>query len=201
MLSLSIYLIYSKAKLFKNFKTFVFLGIIAFFIYYTFFNDLNIANMSLRRALNYRMSGLTSYSGGSNMWISLEQPNVILFLINYIHSYVGNLIGPLPWHISGISTLFVFVVETIPMVLILRFLWKRRSLLSKVQKYILLHAFVWVSLIAVTNDNIGTASRLRPVAWLLILNVFVVVYMKYKNFRHHSKGEITLNDKNLIYEE
>ena len=201
LLTVVIYFFIKKFKLIKKPKSAVILTATFAMIYYTFFLDFTILNLSVRKALSYRMSSIDVYTGGSNMWIRLDQSNVILFLINYIHSYVGNLIGPLPWHISGISTLFVFVVETIPMVLILRFLWKRRSLLSKVQKYILLHAFVWVSLIAVTNDNIGTASRLRPVAWLLILNVFVVVYMKYKNLKHHSKGEITLNDKDIICEE
>lgn len=84
--------------------------------------DFTILGMSLRRALNYRAASLDHFHGGSQMWISLDQSNFFLFLINYAHSYIGNLIGPLPWHISGVSTLFIFLVETIPMVLILRFL-------------------------------------------------------------------------------
>lgn len=180
LLSLGIYFAYKKVKLLKKPKRLACVGVGAFAMYYSFFMDLTILGMSLRRALNYRAASLDMYSGGSQMWISLDQSNFILFLINYVHSYIGNLIGPLPWHISGVSTLFIFLVETIPMVLILKFLWKKRNLLTKVQKYILLHGFVWVSLIGFTNDNLGTASRLRPVAWILILVVFVVVYTKNK---------------------
>lgn len=159
--------------------------LLLFGVYYTFFMDLvlPVVRMSLRAALNYRLSALTIYSGGSQMWISLEHTNYFMFLINYIHSYIGNLIGPLPWHISGKATLFVFFAETIPMSLILIFLWKKRNLLSSVQKYTLLHAFVWISLIAVSNDNIGTATRLRPVAWILILIIFVMVYAKDRYFK------------------
>ena len=116
------------------------------------------------------------------MWINLDQPFFGIFLINYFHSYLGNLLGPLPWHIHGISTLFVFLVETIPMIIILRFLWKKRKLLSQVQKYMLLHSCIWIGLIAVSND-IGTATRLRPVAWIPILIVFAVVYSKNKYFK------------------
>ena len=68
-------------------------------------------------------------------------------------------------------------VESIPMILILIFMEKTKSL-SSVQRYVLLHPFIWISLIAVSNDNIGTATRLRPVAWILILVVFVSVYAK-----------------------
>lgn len=200
-ISLALCYTYLKVKLMKNPYRFVIICIGVFAIYYTLFIDytLPIVNMTLRQALNYRMSGIELLSAGSNMRIHLDQPNAVMFMVNYVYSYIGNLIGPLPWHISGISTGVVFIFETIPMCLILRFLYKKRKLLTRVQGYILLHSFVWISLIAVTNDNIGTASRLRPVAWLLILNVFVVVYMKYKSLKHHRKGEVTLNDKDIIY--
>lgn len=192
LLSLGIYFAYTKVKLLKKPRRLVFVGVGAFAMYYSFFMDFTISGMSLRRALTYRASALDMYSGGSQMRISLDQSNFILFLINYVHSYIGNLIGPLPWHISGVSTLFVFLVETIPMVLILRFLWKKRYLLMKAQKYILLHSFVWVSLIGFTNDNLGTASRLRPVAWILILIVFVVVYTKNKYLKDSIKKQVVV---------
>lgn len=74
------------------------------------------------------------------------------------------------------------------MVIILRFIWKKRNLLTKVQNYILLHGFVWISLIGFTNDNLGTAARLRPVAWILILVVFVVVYSTSKHIKVGKKN-------------
>lgn len=110
------------------------------------------------------------------MWISLNGSNYILFLINYLHSYMGNLLGPLPWHISGIPTLLVFLIESIPMFLILRYLWKKKNQLTQVQKYILLQAFVWIAFIGITNDNLGAATRLRAIGWILFIIVFVVVY-------------------------
>lgn len=157
--------------------------VISFSLYYIFFMHYSVplVNMSLNDALNYRYRALTLGSGGSQMWINLDQPFFPLFFINYFHSYVGNLLGPLPWHISGFSTLLVFFIETIPMMLILFFLWKKRKLILPIHRYILLHAFVWISLIAVTNDNIGTATRLRPIAWILILIVFTCVYAYSRN--------------------
>ncbi len=175
-------LLYFSYKILRNIKKPLLISIIfvvLFGLYYTFFMDFKvpIVDMSLREALNYRKHFLSgNAAGGSQMWITLDHSFFGMFFINYIHSYLGNLLGPLPWHINGITTLIMFLVETIPMIIILRFLWKNRSLISRLQKYILLHAFVWVSLIAITNDNLGTAARLRPVAWILILIVFTCVF-------------------------
>ena len=194
LLTIIIYYGYRKFKGSKKPYGAIIVVLIFFGIYYTFFMDyiVPVVNMSLRAALNYRLSSLTIHFGGSQMWISLDHENFLIFLINYFHSYIGNLLGPLPWHISGTATLFVFFVESIPMTLILMFLWRKRNLISSVQKYVLLHSFIWISLIAVSNDNIGTATRLRPVAWILIIIVFVSVYSKNRYFKNN-KISIKLN--------
>lgn len=182
ILSLIVFFLYRKIKSFNNSKKIFLLGVILLAIYYTFFIDFNVplVNKSLRDVLNYRTSSLDSFSGGSQMWINLAQPNFILFLLNYGYSYIGNLIGPLPWHISSFSTLLVFVFESVPIIIVLVYLFKKRHLFSEIQKYIMLHAGIWISLIAVSNDNIGTASRLRPISWILILIICSVVYEKNK---------------------
>lgn len=179
------YFLYKKFRRLKNTLLILILLIVLFGAYYTFFMDYKVPyiNMSLKDVLNYRSSFLTLYSGGSQMWINLENSSFGIFFINYIHSYLGNLLGPLPWHIRGLSTLFVFFTESIPMFLILKFLWRLKKFISQVQRYVLFHAFVWISLIAVSNDNIGTATRLRPIAWVLILIVFAYVYYKNKYFK------------------
>lgn len=185
VLTIILNFLYKKFRRLKNSLLILILLITLFGIYYTFFMDYKVPyiNMSLRDALNYRNSFLALYSGGSQMWINLDNPFFGMFFVNYMHSYLGNLLGPLPWHIRGLSTLFVFFTESIPMFFILRFLWKTRKFISQVQRYVLLHAFVWISLIAVSNDNIGTATRLRPIAWVLILIVFVANYTKYRYMR------------------
>ena len=133
--------------------------------------------MSLQDALMYRNSAVEgNYGGGSQMMITLNQPNFVGFITNYLHSYLGNLLGPLPWHIKGISVMIVFCFETIPMLFMLRVLWKKRVNLGAIEKYILCQAFTWISLIAITNDNIGTGTRLRVVGWVLIGIVFSVTY-------------------------
>jgi len=175
---LAVYFFY--IKIFKKLKRpglFILICVLLFAFYYSFFMDFKIpyVNMSLSNALNYRQSSLDLYAGGSQMNISLHQPSFVVFLINYLHSYMGNLLGPLPWHIRGGATLAVFFLETIPMTLILIYLGKNRCKLNTVHKYLLLHSLVWIAFIAVSNDNIGTATRLRVVAWEMILLVFACV--------------------------
>lgn len=175
---LAVYFFY--IKIFKKLKRpglLVLICVLLFAFYYSFFMDFKIpyVNMSLSDALNYRQSSLDLYAGGSQMNISLHQPSFVVFLINYLHSYMGNLLGPLPWHIRGGATLAVFFLETIPMTLILIYLWKNRCNLTPMHKYLLLHSLVWIAFIAVSNDNIGTATRLRVVGWEMILLVFACV--------------------------
>ena len=183
LLALGLYFLYQRIKLLKNPSVVFVLGFLFFVLYYTFLMDFSIAGFSLRRALIYRSDALDNFSGGSQMWINLDQPNFVLFFVNYFHSLIGNLIGPLPWHISGSSTLIVFFVETIPMVIILRSLWKNRAMLSEIQRYILLQAFVWIGIVGVMNDNMGTATRLRTISWILILIVFTVTYYESQNVK------------------
>lgn len=78
------------------------------------------------------------------------------------------------------------------MILILSFLWMKRAWLTKVQGFILTQAFVWNGLIAITNDNIGTALRLRAIAFMLILLTFVVMYSKYRIERAEEIKELQM---------
>ena len=144
---------------------------ILFCVYYTFFIDFRvpIVNLTAKNALQYRESVMI---GGSQMGISLNQPNVFLFIIYYIYSFAGNLIGPLPWHIRGWSTLVVFFAETIPMLYILYSIYRDRKLISNVQKYLLVNAFVWMMMISLINDNVGAGTRLRLPAWIMLIIVF-----------------------------
>lgn len=158
------------------------LTMLTFGVIYTFFMDIEvpIVNRTLRSALQYRTDGFGLSGGNSQMGIQLDSGNYIGFLINYVHSYFGNLIGPLPWHVKGVTTLIAYFSEALPMTVILWFIWKYRTWITNVQGFILTQALVWNGLIAITNDNVGTGLRLRAIAYLLIVLVFVVVYSRQR---------------------
>lgn len=194
--SVIVYYLYRAMSRRGKIKSFIFILIVLLGIYYTFFMDFTmpIVDKSLRDGLLYRSSFLTEFSGGSQMGINLIQPNYVLFLINYLASFVGNLIGPLPWDINSVGTLLVFFAETIPMAYILYFIIKRLSLLTDVQYFILCHAMIWIGLTAVSNDNIGTGTRLRPITWILMLIVFSVIYYKDKEL----SGKQVVANENIV---
>ncbi|ATA61622.1 hypothetical protein GS458_3195 [Geobacillus stearothermophilus] len=172
--------ILNKIWLYKHKVLILSFAIITIAIYYTFFSDYKVPllDMSLRDALQYRNLFLDRYAGGSQMGISLDQPNIILFLFNYVYSYVGNLIGPLPWHINSLGTLIVFLTESILFIYLLSFIWRNRLYLEKIHYFIMLYCFIWIGFIAISNDNIGTATRLRVVGLLPLIVVFVHLFFK-----------------------
>ncbi|QCR31890.1 hypothetical protein [Lysinibacillus sp. SGAir0095] len=153
----------------------ILVSLIGFGIIYTFFRNYSIpiVDMSLQDALIYRNAGIELFAGGSQLYISLNQPNFILFLINYSYSVLSNALGPFPWQINGISMILVFISECIPFILICFFLYKKRKSFSATDTLLVIHAVVWFMLIGITNDNIGTAARLRMVGWILLILVAV----------------------------
>ncbi|UUX35256.1 hypothetical protein [Fundicoccus culcitae] len=197
VLTMAAYFFYRKVLIKGNFRRLILWAIILFGIYYTFFRTLRIpfVNMSLVDALQYRVVDEYETAGGSQMWINLNQSNFLLFILNYIYSYIGNMIGPLPWQISGVSTLIIFVVEAIPMTLILFYIYRKRKLLTASTQFVLLHGFVWFGMIAITNDNVGTATRLRVSGWLMIVFVFIIVWFKSLCLKKEEKDHV----QNIIY--
>ncbi|XJS10993.1 hypothetical protein ACF3NG_01635 [Aerococcaceae bacterium WGS1372] len=180
--SIVVYYLYQAVSKRRRIRALIIMLVFLLGLYYTFLMDFNmpIVNKSMREALTYRLSFLTEITGGSQMGINLIQPNYLLFLVNYVMSLIGNFIGPLPWQVNSVGTLAVFFVETIPMLFILYYIYKHLSKLTNTQIFIISHAIVWIGLTAVSNDNIGTATRLRPITWILLLIIFVVIYYKSK---------------------
>ncbi len=156
--------------------------IIVLGIYYTLLKNFEIpfVGLSLSDALNYRKNGQELYAGASQLNISLDQPNYLFFLFNYIYSLMSNALGPLPFQVRGFSTLVLFVTETIPMACIFYYLWKHRSSLEYLDKMLLTQSLIWFLFIGITNDNLGTGSRLRISGYLFILLVFIKVFYMTK---------------------
>ena len=162
----------------KNILMVLFYSIILFGVFYTFFIDLKlpVVEMSLKDALSYRTLGMEDLAGSSQMNIELDQSNFIYFVISFCYSFLSNFFGPFPWQISGISTLIVFLFETIPMIFIIAYIWRNRNRMNAAQIYCFLHALMWTVLISVINDNIGTATRLRALCWCIVIVVFTTLY-------------------------
>ena len=160
-------------------KKFIYIVFIGFTVFYLVLRSFKfpIVGLSFSDVLLYRQTSLEI--GGSQMGISLEQSNIVLFYINYLYSIISNLIGPLPWQISGVSTLFLMISEGIVFLIVLLFLYRRRRSFSNLEKYFLIQSIIWFILIGISNDNFGTGSRLRIVGWLPLLILFSKYYGEY----------------------
>ena len=173
--------------------------VIGFSIVYTFLRTFIVpyVGLSFQSVLDYRQ--LSLFAGGSQMGISLDQPNIVLFYFNYLYSLISNIFGPLPWQINGGATLIVFLSETILFIFIFLFLFKKRKQFTKMDLLLILHSIVWFMLISISNDNLGTAARLRIVGWIPLLIVFSKYYGEYLEYRKTKKRKKQLdNDESVI---
>ncbi len=170
--------------------------VLVFSVAYTFLRNFTVPyiGLSFQNVLDYRQSALTL--GGSQMGISLDQPNIVFFYLNYLYSWVSNVFGPLPWQINGGATLIVFITETILFILIFLFLIKRRKQFTKIDLLLMLHSIVWFMLISISNDNLGTAARLRMVGWIPLLILFSKYYGQRLEKRKIAKLQKSKIDNN-----
>lgn len=190
-----IYLIlYNNKKRKANLSKAMLYLFIGFSTFYVFLKDFNIPliNLSLGKVLDYRKSFIEEYAGGSQMNISLDQPNIVLFYLNYLYSLASNVLGPFPWQVSGVSTLVLMVTEGIAFSFILIVLYKNRKGFNSIDRYLLIQSIVWFMLISISNDNFGAASRLRIVGWLPLMILFAKTYgeSKFLKKRIHSKSSL-----------
>ncbi|MGE7796321.1 hypothetical protein [Lysinibacillus fusiformis] len=141
-------------------------------VFYIFFKNMKIPvlGLSISDVLKYRQLGLEA--GGSQMGISLDQPNVLLFYVNYLYSLISNFIGPLPWQVTGGSTLIIMMTEGSVFLIIFIYLIRKVRVFSKVEVFLLIQSIVWFLLISISNDNFGTGSRLRIIGWLPLIIIF-----------------------------
>lgn len=183
ILGIIVYLIFinkNKAKI--NYGKLMSIFIILFSIIYIFFKEWKfpLLNYSLADALSYRLSGIESYSGGSQMNIILNQPNLIDFYLNYFYSVFSNMLGPFPWQLSGIATLILMLTEGVVLIILFIKIMSKRIYFNNTEKFIFIQAIIWFMLIGVTNDNLGSASRLRMIAWIPLIILYWSLYIKRK---------------------
>ncbi|OHY77570.1 hypothetical protein [Priestia aryabhattai] len=162
----------------NKFRTLI-LAVISLGLYFTFFLNYKvpILDMSLSDALNYRLYFIEKFTSGSQLGINLTEGTYLSFLKNYSLSFFYNLLSPLPWQIRNIQYLVIFLCESLPLILILIFLLKKKEMIkgNKELEFLIIHATTWMALISITNDNIGAGTRLRAITYILIVIVFFVV--------------------------
>lgn len=173
MVYLLIKLISKKKVSFIKIGGLLFIGLSVFYVLFRNFT-FPVVGLSFSDVLQYRQANLEA--GGSQMGISLDHSNILLFYANYLYSVMSNFIGPFPWQLTGGSTLILMVTEGILFFLITIYLAKKVKHFSNIELFLLIQSVVWFLLISISNDNFGTGSRLRIVGWLPLFIIFVKYY-------------------------
>jgi len=157
-----IYLIFSKTK--RYIKTWIILYFVA----------LILAKVSgvIDPILLYRgESGFEN--GATTLGIGLLNKDPVTFLVYYLHSLFGQLFG---LFLVNISAVLVFFLESVPFIIAFVYLFKNIRFMTRFSSFMLVFFVIYTTIWVLSNDNLGTAIRLRIPSYLVIFACMFIVY-------------------------
>jgi len=118
-------------------------------------------------------------SGGATMGVGLHGRDPLTFIFLYIYSFFAQLFG---LFFPNLSSILVFLAESVPFFLIFCYVIKNRSLMTPMCKYLVVFFVVYTTVWVIGNDNLGTAVRLRMPSYISIFICFLVIAQRKKMF-------------------
>ena len=119
--------------------------------------------MGFLTSLTEYREGFEEAGGGSTIGLNFSNP--ILFIPNLILSFLAQMFG---LYITNPLSLLVFIIETIPFAMCFFYIFKNIRYQDKFVRFLLLFFLIYASVWVISNDNVGTAVRLR------IFNYFAI---------------------------
>ena len=120
--------------------------------------------------------------GGSSFGIGL-QGSGLHFIGAFVTSFLFQVLG---LYLNSAKALALFLTESIPFMIALSAIWKRRQLIDGFSRYLIAFSLVYATIFVLGNDNLGTAARLRMFVYISALIVWVRVGLQY--LRVHPRG-------------
>mgnify|MGYP006133150525 CR=1 FL=1 len=157
-----VYLIFSKTK--KYIKSWIIL----------YFAALILAKVTgvLDPLLIYRASD-GFVGGGSTLGIELLNKDPVTFLVYYLYSFFGQMLG---LFLVNIGALLVFFLESVPFIVAFVYLYKNIRFMTRFSSFLLVFFIIYTTVWVLANDNLGTALRLRIPSYLVIFACMFIVY-------------------------
>ncbi len=90
-----------------------------------------------------------------------------IFLLNYFESFVYNIFG---FYVYNALSLIVFVIESIPMLILCAYIYTHRKFVNKFSKFLVVFFFIYAVWV-IGADALGTAVRYRMFHFLTIVLV------------------------------
>ena len=163
---------------------------ISFFIKYFFVKHIVIFYISTLISIYYfgLMDPLLSYRGANgfelgntSFHIGLIDKNILEFFILYVYNIFLQLFGI---YFVNIKSVFVFLLETVPFVIAIFYLFKNKKYINDYHIFLLLFFTFYTTIWLLGNDNLGTAIRLRLFSYIVIHLICLDIYFfkKKKEF-------------------
>jgi len=157
-----VYLIFSKTK--KYFKSWIILYFVA----------LILAQVSgVFDALFVYRSSIGFEKGGTTLGLDMINKDPVTFLIYYLYSVFGQLFG---LFFVNKSAVLVFFLESVPFIVALVYLFKNIKFMTRFSSFLLVFFVIYTTVWVLSNDNLGTAVRLRVPSYLVIFACMFIVY-------------------------
>lgn len=118
---------------------------------------------------DYR-SGFEEGDGGSTLGLSFSNP--ILFIPNFILSFLGQMLG---LYITNPTAILLLLLESIPFFFMLIYVLKNIRFADAFIRFLIIFFVIYGSVWLIGNDNLGTAVRLRIYNYLAIYICFFYI--------------------------
>lgn len=146
---------------------------------------LSISYFLLLFIVNYAglLTELTDYRSGfeegSGSTLGLDFSNPIMFVPNFILSFLGQMLG---LYITNPLAIVLLLIETVPFFFMLVYVIKNIKLADNFVRFLIIFFVIYGSVWLIGNDNLGTAVRLRMYNYLSIyISFFYILRLKNLN--------------------
>ncbi|ASE27043.2 hypothetical protein [Psychrobacter cryohalolentis] len=115
-------------------------------------------------------AGFEEAEGGSNLGIDFSNP--IMFIPNFILSFLGQMLG---LYITNPLAIVLLIVETVPFLFMLVYVIKNIRWADKFVRFLIVFFVLYASVWLIGNDNLGTAVRLRLYNYIAVYIAFFYI--------------------------
>jgi hypothetical protein len=127
-----------------------------------------VANyVGIFESLTEYRAGFEEGEGGSTLGLNFSNP--MLFIPNFILSFLGQMLG---LYITNPLALLLLLIETVPFFFMLIYVIKNIKWADKFVRFLLIFFVLYASVWLIGNDNLGTAVRLR-------LHNYLAIYISF----------------------
>lgn len=126
------------------------------------------------------LDSLTEYrsgfeDSGSGSTLGLDFSNPIMFMPNFILSFLGQMLG---LYITNPLAIMLLIIETLPFFFMLIYIFRNIRLANNFVRFLIIFFILYASVWLIGNDNLGTALRLRIYNYLAVYISFFYILMQ-----------------------